>query len=510
MEVDSGKGKGHMSVSPRRERSPDRHDSGTNSNGHSKRRISGPRRRRPTLWDVRDPPYGIPMPPPGSTTPVGQPAARPGAVPTARPTDVGRCGSVPGPNDIVRAPREGESGPLAGINVDALRALLNPHGLPVNSGVTNMGSIQGAHMGMQGPRTDVATSGMSVAAPGDSQLSPQVSRHARRLYVGNLPPDTTDAQIGDFFNRALKASKGVESEGDPVISVYINLEKRFAFIETRTVREAAAGLSLDGVRFRDMFLRMRRPNDYNAAIAGNTRPPDGFNPSILGIVSTQVSDGPSKVFIGGIPYNLTEDQIKSLLQSYGPLAAFNLIKEPSTGMSKGFAFFEFVDPSVVDAACTGLHGMQVGDKTLTVRRASSSTGGNTATHASMGTPVVRGTEGDPARPTVSANVLLTSSTTVVELRNVVTREEVENDEEFEEIKDDMEEEGGKFGKLESVVIPRPNDGPAMYAGIGRVFLKYSTKEEAERAHATMSGRRFGDKTVEAAFFDEERFAERNF
>lgn len=503
-------GKERLSVSPTRERSPDRTQSG--SNGLAKRSVSGRRRRRPTLWDVREPPYGVPMPPPGSSIQMmGHPSSRPATVSAPRPAEVAPRGSVPGPNDIVRAPKEGEIGPLAGINIEALRALLNPHGLPVNGGMANTAPMAGGQSGMHGEGNGILGGGMGgTGLVGAQQTSAQASRHARRLYVGNLPPDTTDAQIGDFFNRALKASKGVESEGDPVISVYINLEKRFAFIETRTIREAAAGLALDGVRFRDMFLRLRRPNDYNATIAGNPRPPERFNPGILGIVSTQVSDGPSKVFIGGIPYNLTEDQIKSLLQSYGSLAAFNLIKEPSTGMSKGFAFFEFVDPSVVDAACTGLHGMQVGDKTLTVRRASSSSGGNTATHASMGTTVARSIPEGVTRPTVSANVLLTASTTVVELRNVVTREEVENDEEFEEIKEDMEEEGSKFGKLENVLIPRPSDGPGMAAGVGRVFLKYSAKEEAERAHATMSGRRFGEKTVEACFYDEKRFAERDF
>lgn len=504
MEIDSGKGR--ISPSPRLERGSDRHD--PESIGPSKRKASGPRRRRPTLWDVREPPYGIPMPPPGAASSVGQPVARPGAVPPLRSSDPGPRGYVPGPHDIVHAPKEGETGPLAGINVEALRALLNPHGIGMNGGVGHMAPSHGGQIAVHAGRDHVPHIGGDASALGGSQLPSQVSRHARRLYVGNLPPDTTDSQIGDFFNRALQASKGVESEGDPVISVYMNLEKRFAFIETRTIREAAAGLALDGVRFRDMFLRLRRPNDYNAALAGNPRPPDGFNPGVLGIVSTQVSDGPNKVFIGGIPYNLTEDQIKSLLQTYGPLAAFNLIKEPSTGMSKGFAFFEFVDPSVVDAACSGLHGMSVGDKTLTVRRASNSSGGHNATHASMGTGVPR--EAIVPQTPVSANALLTSSTTVVELRNVVTREEVENDEEYEDIKDDMEEEGGKFGKLESVVIPRPSDGPATEAGVGRVFLKYSSKEEAERAHATMSGRRFGENTVEAAFFDERRFADRAF
>jgi len=48
----------------------------------------------------------------------------------------------------------------------------------------------------------------------------------------------------------------------------------------------------------------------------------GFDPSALGIVSTQVPDGPDKVFIGGIPYNLTEDQIKEILSSYGMQPTF--------------------------------------------------------------------------------------------------------------------------------------------------------------------------------------------
>lgn len=423
------------------------------------------RRRRPTLWDVREPPYGIPIP--ARAQHHGPPRLRnePSNINPFQPR------SIPGPNDIVRAPLPSETGPLAGINIDALRALLNPR----------------------------AANKPHIPAP-TADTSMQSTRHARRLYVGNLPSDTTEIQIEDFFNRALQASHGVESPGNPVISVYTNLDKRFAFIETRTVREAAAGLSLDGVKFRDVFLRLRRPNDYNPSLAPNPRPPDGFNPSILGIVSTQVSDGPSKVFIGGIPYSLSEDQIKNLLSSYGPLAAFNLIKDPTSGMSKGFAFFEFADPSVVDSACEGLHGMQVADKTLTVRRASQT---NVATHAS-------GARTDsysaPSGP-VGGSQLLTVATCVVELCDILTPGELEDDEEYQEIMEDMEDEGAKFGKLVKIVIPRPsgNKDDDMRKGVGKVFLKYGTAEEAERAHTTLDGRKFSEQTVRANFFDEGRF-----
>ena len=49
-------------------------------------------------------------------------------------------------------------------------------------------------------------------------------------------------------------------------------------------------------------------------------------------------------------------QVKELLTSFGPLKAFNLVKDSATGLSKGYAFCEYVDINVTD---------QVGPATLT-------------------------------------------------------------------------------------------------------------------------------------------------
>jgi splicing factor U2AF subunit len=56
--------------------------------------------------------------------------------------------------------------------------------------------------------------------------------------------------------------------------------------------------------------------------------------------------------------------------SFGPLKAFNLVKDTATGLSKGYAFCEYNDAAVTDAATQGLHGMQLGDKKLIVQLAS--------------------------------------------------------------------------------------------------------------------------------------------
>jgi len=66
----------------------------------------------------------------------------------------------------------------------------------------------------------------------------------------------------------------------------------------------------------------------------------------------------------------TVTQVKELLMSFGQLRAFNLVKDSATGLSKGYAFCEYVDVSMTDQAIAGLNGMQLGDKKLIVQRAS--------------------------------------------------------------------------------------------------------------------------------------------
>lgn len=41
-------------------------------------------------------------------------------------------------------------------------------------------------------------------------------------------------------------------------------------------------------------------------------------------------------------------QVKELLTSFGPLKAFNLVKDSATSLSKGYAFCEYVDISATD------------------------------------------------------------------------------------------------------------------------------------------------------------------
>lgn len=88
----------------------------------------------------------------------------------------------------------------------------------------------------------------------------------------------------------------------------------------------------------------------------------------LGIISTQVNDGPGKLFIGGLPKEYNEDQVKNLLQRYGRLKSFHLVKETGESNSRGFGFCEYVDDACAENALSELNGMPIGTRIINLRR----------------------------------------------------------------------------------------------------------------------------------------------
>ena len=79
-----------------------------------------------------------------------------------------------------------------------------------------------------------------------SLLPQQATRHARRIYIGGLPPTVEEQPLAVLFNAAMHSIGGVTAAGDSVVNVYINQEKKFAFVEFRSVEECSNAMALDG------------------------------------------------------------------------------------------------------------------------------------------------------------------------------------------------------------------------------------------------------------------------
>ncbi|KAI8553234.1 hypothetical protein RHMOL_Rhmol05G0000400 [Rhododendron molle] len=346
-------------------------------------------------------------------------------------------------------------------------------------------------------------------------MTQQATRHARRVYVGGLPPSANEQSVATFFSHVMSAIGGnTAGPGDAVVNVYINHEKKFAFVEMRSVEEASNAMALDGIIFEGAPVKVRRPSDYNPSLAatlGPSQPNPNLNLGAVGLTPGSAGglEGPDRIFVGGLPYYFTEVQIRELLESFGPLRGFDLVKDRETGNSKGYAFCVYQDLAVTDIACAALNGIKMGDKTLTVRRANQGTTQpkpeqeNVLLHAQQQIALQR----LMLQPAALA-------TKVLCLTQVVNVDELKDDEDYEDIIEDMRTECGKFGKfwgsLANLVIPRPNPNGEPTPGLGKVFLEYVDVDGATKARQGLNGRKFGGNQVVAVFYPENKFAEADY
>ncbi|XP_022887798.1 splicing factor U2af large subunit B isoform X1 [Olea europaea var. sylvestris] len=339
-------------------------------------------------------------------------------------------------------------------------------------------------------------------------MTQQATRHARRVYVGGLPPTANEQSVATYFSHVMSAIGGnTAGPGDAVVNVYINHEKKFAFVEMRSVEEASNAMALDGIIFEGAPVKVRRPSDYNPSLAatlGPSQPNPNLNLAAVGLTPGSAGglEGPDRIFVGGLPYYFTEAQIRELLESFGPLRGFDLVKDRETGNSKGYAFCVYQDLSVTDIACAALNGIKMGDKTLTVRRANQ---GTTQPKPEQESVLLHAQQQIALQRFMLQPGAL--ATKVLCLTQVVTEDELKDDEDYEDILEDMRTECGKFGTLVNIVIPRPNPNGEPTPGVGKVFLEYGDIESATKARQGLNGRKFGGNQVEAVFYPENKFSE---
>eukprot|EP00250_Pteridium_aquilinum_P016087 c22931_g3_i1 orf=132-1784(+) len=412
-----------------------------------------------------------------------------------------------------------------------------PPGVAAVPGMTLPGQLAGMSQMLPTVLPGFPFAGTQIAALSAmpmQAMTQQAMKHARRVYVGGLPPLANEQTIATFFSRVMQVIGGNSAPGDAVVNVYINHEKKFAFVEMRTVEEASNAMALDGITFEGLAVRVRRPSDYNPSLAatlGPSQPSPHLNLAAIGLTPGIVggADGPDKVFVGGLPYYLTEVQIKELLESFGPLRGFDLVKDRETGNSKGYAFCVYQDPAVTDVACAALNGLKMGDKTLTVRRAtaggqpkpdqenviiqaqqqiamqklalqaaSAALGGMAGLPTGLGSGIASGLGNGVTVPEPATKVLC--------LTQLVPVDDLRDDKEFEDIYQDIQDECSKYGDLKNLVIPRPSPTGEDVPGLGKAFVEYTDTEGSRKAKAALNGRKFAGNTVLAVYYSEDKFA----
>ncbi|KAG5191898.1 hypothetical protein JKP88DRAFT_217096 [Tribonema minus] len=210
-----------------------------------------------------------------------------------------------------------------------------------------------------------------------------------------------------------------------------------------------------------------------------------------------------EIFVGNVPLEAQADALQQFLGS--AMQQVGLTTAPGNPivhvrMNARFSFLEFRSMEEATHALF-LNNIPFGSSTLTFARPSKYAGPVTPTKSWFETL---------ADSNVLGNVMEQQAagpppSTVVRIGSVVNADELVDDESYQEVIEDMREECSRYGTVLGIEIPRN-----AAAGVGYVFVQYSTVEEATKARNAFSSRTFDGKQVDATFFGHDDFAAKRF
>jgi len=174
-----------------------------------------------------------------------------------------------------------------------------------------------------------------------------------------------------------------------------------------------------------------------------------------------------------------------------------------------------VDASVTDVTIQSLNGMELGDKYL-VQRAS--------VGAKPGMPNLPYDQfPEIPCPIMPAGESNTSDARILLMLNMVTPEDLVDDQEYGDIYEDVKEECSQYGAIEDLRIPWPvkkdktkfTAGETAFqsaldaqctdkaAGVGRVYVKFIDVLDAQAGLKALAGRSFAGRSIIATVLNED-------
>ena len=357
----------------------------------------------------------------------------------------------------------------------------------------------------------------------------EISNGHRKLVIYNLPPIVNKDEIKHYFYTLLTTLNPHNRTGNPIISMESKENGLYYIFELATKDDIEILINMDMTDWRGYRVRIQKTKrfftDYNDTEGGNIRRREHKKNNNLFV------DSDNKLFMGGIPTNAKDKEVRSLVESFGQLKTFNLVKDPQNEeLNRGFCFFEYLDEKVTERAVRGLHNLEMGERKLKIQRASlNSKSGTKAAEqkaaTTLITPSVYGKSNFSKEipmekvinplPELEVPSFASIPSRVIQIINVITPEDVMDDLEYREIVEDIRNECLQFclpnGAVLNVEVPRPDKltsiaGPA----VGKIFVKFSTLQAAKKARYKLSGRKYNRRIVITSFYPENYFDLREF
>lgn len=77
----------------------------------------------------------------------------------------------------------------------------------------------------------------------------------------------------------------------------------------------------------------------------------------------------TSIYVGNLPYNITEDELRDAFTPYGEVTSAKIVMDRDTGRSKGFGFVEMPNSKAASEAIEAMNGQSLKGRDLRVNEA---------------------------------------------------------------------------------------------------------------------------------------------
>lgn len=372
------------------------------------------------------------------------------------------------------------------------------YGRPVNGASVNPTGMygNGYSYGMHQPYNNVVYHRpMIPMQPTQQQLN-----KSRRLYVGNIPYHVglSEMALTQFFSALYVAGFRPNEPGEPlpVCSVWLHSDGKFGFMELRGDQEAVNMMRLNGVFLHGRPLRINRPSDYRPEIhnpaAANLLPEPINIPAIVELCQQLggVASAPAQLLAAAaanaVKERLEMEKRSSLEGSEAVVQSGNSTLPTEERRDEERRDEERRDGDVSPASKEDSLAQQRNTAPSVNLRSQPSPVKNVEGAASAPEPE-SGSRAEKAESGAE-----NKSSVVVSLRNLVTNDDLDgNDEDYEDLVEDVREECRQYGTVLDVQVPRAGTWK------GTAFIEYHSLADAEEAISVLRNRVFDGRRISA-------------
>ncbi|KAF9917329.1 hypothetical protein BX616_001360 [Lobosporangium transversale] len=353
----------------------------------------------------------------------------------------------------------------------------------------------------------------------------------RTVFVMQLSARLRSSELEEFFSRAgkVRAARIIEDRNT-------GRSKGVGYVEFYEEESVAKAIELTGQKLLGIpVIAKHTESEKNrlALQASNQAQAAMETPA----PSTPVDLSQHRLYVGSVNFDLTEEDLKQVLEPFGPIEFIKLHRDAETGKSKGFAFVQYknaIDAKqamermngyvlagraikvglVTEKGTTQNNGYQYNSSNGQINNSISIDDSDTAGYAmtsqsradlmqklARGDASLGATANPPAAPSPTTTSFVpprqlpvVMPSRAVLLKNMFTDEDKLEPDWAQGLEEDVKEEAEKSGPVVHIHVEQESQG--------EIYLKFDTIQSATNAVHTLGGRFFAGRQIVAAFLPE--------